>query len=47
MSSAYQEEDVYGSADVLLDCLLPTGIYISLRVDRWNTVAQVKQVRCL
>ena len=38
------EEDIYDTTDVELDCLLPTGIYIPLYVDRWITVREVKQV---
>lgn len=45
ISSNYQEEDIYGTTDVQLDCLLPTGVYIPLRVDRWTSVRQVKEVR--
>jgi len=38
------EEDIYGSSEAQLDCLLPTGIYIVLVVNRWATVQQAKQV---
>ncbi|XP_067951627.1 phosphatidylinositol 4,5-bisphosphate 3-kinase catalytic subunit delta isoform-like isoform X2 [Watersipora subatra] len=43
ISKGARDDDIYGTNDVQLDCLLPTGIYIQLTVNRWNTVNQVKE----
>ena len=40
-----EDEDDGTPRTITLDCLLPTGVIIPLRVDKDNTLAEIKEVR--
>ena len=40
-----EDEDDGKPRPITLDCLLPTGVIVPLRVDKDNTLAEIKEVR--
>ena len=40
-----EDEDDGTPRTITLDCLLPTGVIVPLRVDKDNTLAEIKEVR--
>lgn len=40
------DSHIAADSSISVDCLLPTGIYISLDVPRDATICHIKQVKC-